>query len=65
MKRAILIASSDFPDDPGIEPLRFPVNDVNAVESTLRRDDFGFEVQKFIRTYLKIAGRSRSAINVG
>jgi uncharacterized caspase-like protein len=48
MRRAILIASSDFPDDPGIEPLRFPVNDVNAMESTLRRDDFGFEVQKFI-----------------
>jgi uncharacterized caspase-like protein len=48
MKRAILIASSDFPDDLGIEPLRFPVNDVNAMEATLRADDFGFEVEKFI-----------------
>jgi hypothetical protein len=48
MKLAILIASSDFPEDLGIEPLNFPVNDVNDMETTLRLEDFGFEVQKFI-----------------
>ncbi|SRR6266496_2152601 len=48
MKRAILIASSEFSADSGIETLRFPVNDVNAMESTLCSDDFGFEVKKLI-----------------
>jgi hypothetical protein len=48
MRRAILIASSDFPADSGIERLRFPVNDVNAMETTLSGADFGFEVRKII-----------------
>src|ERR1700683_5051504 len=48
MKRAMLIASSEFSPDSGIEPLRFPLNDVAALEVTLRSDDFGLEVEKLI-----------------
>src|SRR6266498_5863757 len=50
-KRAILIASSDFSPDSGIETLRFPVNDVNAMEDTLRSEDFNFEVKRIINEY--------------
>jgi hypothetical protein len=48
MKRALLIASSEFSPDSGIEPLRFPVNDVDAMETVLRAEDFGFEVNKLL-----------------
>lgn len=43
MKRAILIGSANFDPDSGIEPLRFPENDVTALESVLRSDEFGFD----------------------
>jgi TRAP-type mannitol/chloroaromatic compound transport system substrate-binding protein len=43
MRRAILIASANFDADSGIEPLRFPENDVTALESILRTEEFGFE----------------------
>jgi Caspase domain len=48
MKQAILIASSVFSPDSGIEPLNFPLNDVSAMELTLRSEDFGFQVEKLI-----------------
>ena len=49
MRRAILIASANFDEDSGIEPLRFPANDVGALEHILRSDDFGFDhVSKLI-----------------
>ncbi len=43
MRRAILIASAKFDPDSGIEPLRFPENDVTALESILRSEEFGFD----------------------
>lgn len=55
MKRALLIASSTFLPDSGIEPLRFPLNDVEALERVLTADDFGFEVEKLINPTSSIA----------
>lgn len=46
MKRAMLIASWEFLPDSGIEPLRFPLNDIEAMEGILNTEDFGFEVEK-------------------
>ncbi|VIO80841.1 caspase family protein [Bradyrhizobium ivorense] len=51
MKRAMLIASSTFLPDSGIDPLRFVVNDVEAMETTLRGDGFGFEINKLVNVY--------------
>jgi len=50
MKRAMLIASSEFPQGSGIDRLQFPLNDVMEMEKTLRSDDFGFEVEKLENT---------------
>jgi hypothetical protein len=47
-RHAILIASSDFLPDSGIETLRYPVNDVNEMETVLSADDFHFDVIKII-----------------
>ena len=46
MKKAFLIASSIFDRDSGIEPLRFPLNDVKAMAALLSSKDFGFDVTK-------------------
>ena len=48
MKRAFLIASSEFPDDPAISQLRFPLNDVNEMEKTLSAPGFDFAVTKLV-----------------
>jgi len=48
MKRAMLIGSSAFSPDSGIEPLRFPLNDVEAMERLLRSDGFDFDVHKLV-----------------
>lgn len=48
MKRAILIASSDFAPDSGLENLKFPPNDVKAMEVALSAEDFDFEVSTLI-----------------
>jgi uncharacterized caspase-like protein len=61
MKRAMLIASSEFSPDSGIEPLRFPLNDVAALEVTLRSDDFGFEVEKLINAPQSVAAEKLEA----
>ncbi|WP_417909330.1 caspase, EACC1-associated type [Candidatus Electronema sp. PJ] len=38
---AILIASSKYPDEPGLTELRCPENDVDAVDEILRSQEFG------------------------
>ncbi|MGR0480449.1 MAG: caspase, EACC1-associated type [Candidatus Electronema sp. V4] len=38
---AILIASSKYPDEPGLTELRCPENDVDALNEVLRSPDFG------------------------
>ena len=43
MRRAVLIASAKFDEDSGIAPLRFPEDDVAALESILQSEDFGFD----------------------
>jgi Caspase domain len=60
MKRAILIASSDFSSDSGIEPLRFATHDVDAMENILQSDDFGFDVEKLINVPHNVAMQSLS-----
>jgi hypothetical protein len=42
MKRAVLIASANFEPDSGIEPLRFPQDDVRALSPILETEEFGF-----------------------
>ena len=67
---AILIASSRYPDEPGLTPLRCPENDVDALNEVLRSPDFGqftktvvlknapsHEVLEQIETVLHDAGR--------
>jgi hypothetical protein len=44
-KRALLIASSVFDNDPGIMHLQFPDADVSGMESVLSADDFSFLVE--------------------
>ena len=57
MKRAVLIASANFEPDSGIETLRFPANDVNALETILRSEGFDFE------TVLKIIDEPNNIVN--
>jgi hypothetical protein len=45
---AILIASSKFPEEPGLTPLRCPENDVDAVNELLRSPDFGQFAETFV-----------------
>ncbi|MGX9728811.1 MAG: caspase, EACC1-associated type [Candidatus Electronema sp. VV] len=67
---AILIASSRYPDEPGLTELRCPENDVDALNEVLRSPDFGqfaktvvlknkpsHEVLEQIETVLHDAGR--------
>ncbi len=58
MKRALLIASNAFAPDSGIEPLRFPLNDIDAIERTLRSEDFNFEIDKLVNPTSSEALRS-------
>jgi hypothetical protein len=58
VKRALLIASSEFSTDSGIEPLRFPLNDINAMAKTLGSHDFGFKVQKVVNEPASAAMRA-------
>lgn len=44
MKKALLIASSAFEPDSGIEPLRYPVDDILAMERVLKSEDFNFDI---------------------
>jgi formylglycine-generating enzyme required for sulfatase activity len=44
----ILIASSHFPDEPGLEDLRFPENDVDGLNELLVSADYGQFTQTFI-----------------
>lgn len=45
---AILIASSKYPDEPGLTPLRCPENDVDALNEVLRSPDFGQFAETFV-----------------
>ncbi|MCW5201932.1 SUMF1/EgtB/PvdO family nonheme iron enzyme [Desulfobulbus sp. US4] len=67
---AILIASSSYPDEPGLTDLRCPANDVDALDKVLRSPDLGgftetvvfknrpsHEVLERIETVLGEAGR--------
>ncbi len=67
---AILIASSRYPDEPGLTPLRCPENDVDALNEVLASPDFGqfstivvfknkpsYEILWGIETVLADAGR--------
>ena len=67
---AILIASSRYPDEPGLTELRCPENDVDALNEVLSSPDFGqfsktvvfknapsYEILRGIETVLADAGR--------
>lgn len=43
MRHAILITSATFDSDSGIEPLRFPANDVAELNALFQTDDFKFD----------------------
>ena len=43
MRHAILIGSATFDSDFGIEPLRFPANDVNDLNNLVKTEDFNFQ----------------------
>ncbi|MCW5206631.1 DUF1566 domain-containing protein [Desulfobulbus sp. F5] len=45
---AILIASSKYPDEPGLAPLRCPENDVDALNEILGSPDFGQFTETFV-----------------
>ncbi len=45
---AILIASSSYPDEPGLKGLRCPENDVDALDAVLRSPDFGGFTETFV-----------------
>jgi hypothetical protein len=49
-KYAILIGSSEFPEDHSLTPLRCPKNDVEGVATILSSSDFGLftEPQSFV-----------------
>ena len=44
----ILIASSRFPDEPKLEDLRFPENDVDGLNELLASQDHGQFTQTFV-----------------
>jgi hypothetical protein len=44
----ILIASSKYPDEPGLEDLRFPENDVDAINEVLTSKDYGQFTETFV-----------------
>ncbi len=45
---AILIASSLFPDEPKLENLRFPENDVDGLDELLSSEDYGNFTETFV-----------------
>ncbi len=45
---AILIASSRYPDEPGLTPLRCPENDVDALNEILGSPEFGQFTETFV-----------------
>ena len=45
---AILIASSCYPNEPGLKDLRCPENDVDALDAVLRSPDFGGFAETFV-----------------
>ncbi|MGR0482160.1 MAG: caspase family protein [Candidatus Electronema sp. V4] len=45
---AILIASSKYPDEPGLTPLRCPENDVDTVNEILSSHEFGQFTETFV-----------------
>jgi hypothetical protein len=44
----ILIASSKYPNEPGLEDLRFPENDVDAMNEVLTSKEYGQFTETFV-----------------
>lgn len=45
---AVLIASSRYTDEPGLTPLRYPENDVDALNEVLSSPEFGQFTETFV-----------------